>query len=91
MKRLAVFAGYGRRQAAPMARRRSRPEPGHGRGLRHQGQVHERLGHQLRRLEHIHDDDAALVVYCDVAIPGIGTAAGDKMLLPLSPLAGSGQ
>ena len=46
---------------------------------------------KLTSVENIDNNDPALVVYCDVAIPGIGTAAGDKMLLPLSPLAGSGQ
>lgn len=83
-------------------------------------------GHEalVRRLEHIHDDDAArrkdlekeladllpmgavvtltkledidtnapaLVVACDVSIPGFATAAGDKMLVPVSPLIGASQ
>ena len=46
---------------------------------------------KLTKVENIDNNAPALVVYCDVSIPGIGTAAGDKMLLPLSPLAGSGQ
>jgi hypothetical protein len=46
---------------------------------------------KLTKVENIDNNDPTLVVYCDVAIPGMGTAAGDKMLLPLSPLAGSGQ
>jgi len=46
---------------------------------------------KLTKVENIDNNDPSLVVYCDVAIPGIGTAAGDKMLLPLSPLAGSGR
>jgi hypothetical protein len=46
---------------------------------------------KLTKVENIDNNDPTLVVYCDVAIPGIGTAAGDKMLLPLSPLAGSGR
>ncbi|RPJ02263.1 MAG: DUF3857 domain-containing protein [Candidatus Aminicenantes bacterium] len=78
----------------------------------------------VRRLDHIHDDDAArrealekelgdllplgasakltgvenidnntpsLITHYEISIPGIGTAAGEKMLLPVSPLAGSGQ
>jgi hypothetical protein len=45
----------------------------------------------LTKVENIDNNDPALVVYCDVTIPGLGTAAGDKMLLPLFPLAGSGQ
>jgi hypothetical protein len=78
----------------------------------------------VRRLEHIHDDDAArrealekelgdllpmgatakvvklenldtndpsLIVTYEVALPGLATTAGDKTLLPLSPLAGAGR
>jgi hypothetical protein len=78
----------------------------------------------VRRLDHIHDDDAArrealekeladllpmgatarltkvenidsnapeLTVFYEVEIPGLAVAAGDKILLPLSPLAGAGR
>jgi hypothetical protein len=46
---------------------------------------------KLTKVENIDNNEPSLVVHCDVSIPGIGTAAGDKMLLPLSPLAGSGR
>jgi len=46
---------------------------------------------KLTKVENIDNNDPSLVVHCDVTIPVLGTAAGDKMLLPLSPLAGSGQ
>lgn len=83
-------------------------------------------GHEalVRRLEHIHDDDAArkkdlekelsdvlplgavvtmtklenidnsapsLIAHYDISIPGIATAAGEKMVLPVSPLIGTAQ
>jgi hypothetical protein len=46
---------------------------------------------KLTKVENIDNNDPTLIAYYDVVISGIGTAAGEKMLLPLSPLAGSGQ
>ena len=51
----------------PSGRRRRRPEPGHGRGVRHQGQVHERLGHQPLRFAPPGDHEAGHLL---VARPG---------------------
>jgi Transglutaminase-like superfamily/Domain of Unknown Function with PDB structure (DUF3857) len=43
------------------------------------------------KLENIDNNDPSLIVTYEVAMPGLATAAGDKTLLPLSPLAGAGQ
>lgn len=45
----------------------------------------------LMKLENIDNNAPALVARYDVSIPGIATVAGDRMLLPVSPLLGSGQ
>jgi hypothetical protein len=45
----------------------------------------------LTKLENIDNNDPSLVAHYDISIPGISTAAGDRMLLPVSPLLGSGQ
>ncbi|HSA95303.1 MAG TPA: DUF3857 and transglutaminase domain-containing protein [Acidobacteriota bacterium] len=46
---------------------------------------------RLTDVENIDNNEPALIVTCAVDIPGLATVAGDKTLLPLSPLAGSGQ
>jgi hypothetical protein len=46
---------------------------------------------RLTGVENIDNNETSLIVTCDVAIPGLATVAGGKTLLPLSPLAGSGQ
>jgi hypothetical protein len=46
---------------------------------------------KLTKLENIDTNAPELVVFYDVEIPGFAVAAGDKILLPLSPLAGAGQ
>jgi len=46
---------------------------------------------RLTGVENIDNNDTSLIVIYDIAIPGLATKAGDKTLLPLSPLAGSGQ
>jgi len=43
----------------------------------------------LTKLENIDNSAPDVVAHYEVAIPGIGTAAGEKMLLPVSPLLGS--
>jgi hypothetical protein len=45
----------------------------------------------MSKLDNIDNSYPALVVEYDVAIPGLATAAGDRMLLPASPLLGSRQ
>lgn len=45
----------------------------------------------LTGLEHAEDSTPALVVRYDVSIPGLATAAGDKVLLPVFPLGGAGR
>lgn len=45
----------------------------------------------LTKLENVDNSDPALVASFDVTIPGGATAAGDKILLPVSPLTGSAQ
>ena len=45
----------------------------------------------LTRLENIDNNDPSLVAHYDVTIPGGATAAGDKILLPVSPLTGAAQ
>ncbi len=45
----------------------------------------------LMKLENIDNNAPSLVAHYDVSIPGIATVAGDRMLLPVSPLLGSGQ
>jgi len=45
----------------------------------------------LTKLENIDNNAPALVAHYDVSIPGIATVAGDRTLLPVSPLLGSGQ
>jgi hypothetical protein len=46
---------------------------------------------KLTKVENLDNNDPSLFVSYEVSIPGLATAAGDKTLLPLSPLAGSGQ
>jgi hypothetical protein len=46
---------------------------------------------RLAKVENIDNNDPSLIVFYDVTIPGLATMAGDKTLLPLSPLAGAGQ
>jgi hypothetical protein len=46
---------------------------------------------KLTKVENIDNNDPSLIVSYEVSLPGLATAAGDKTLLPLSPLAGSGQ
>jgi hypothetical protein len=46
---------------------------------------------KLSRVENFDSNDPSLIVFYDVSIPGLATMAGDKTLLPLSPLAGAGQ
>jgi hypothetical protein len=45
----------------------------------------------MKRLENIDNSSPALVIEYEVALPGLGTAAGERMLLPASPLLGSDQ
>jgi len=45
----------------------------------------------LTKVENFDSNAPELIAHYDVAIPGFGTAAGEKMLLPVSPLAGPGQ
>ncbi|MGB8958671.1 MAG: DUF3857 domain-containing protein [Candidatus Aminicenantales bacterium] len=45
----------------------------------------------LTKVENFDNNDPALIANYDVSIPGIATVAGEKMLLPVSPLVGSGQ
>ena len=44
---------------------------------------------ELIKVDNIDNSDPCLVVSCKVAIPGLATVAGDKVLLPISPLAGA--
>ena len=46
---------------------------------------------KLIKVENIDNNAPSLIAHYEVSIPGIGTAAGEKMLLPISPLAGTGQ
>jgi hypothetical protein len=46
---------------------------------------------KLAKVENIDNNEPSLVARYDVSMPGIATAAGEKMLLPISPLAGAGQ
>jgi hypothetical protein len=46
---------------------------------------------KLTKLENIDNNDPRLIASYDVAITGFAMPAGDKILLPLSPLAGAGQ
>jgi len=46
---------------------------------------------RLTGVENIDNNDPALIARYEVSIPGLGTAAGEKTLLPISPLAGTGQ
>jgi hypothetical protein len=45
----------------------------------------------LTKIENIDNNDPALIATYEVSIPGIATPAGEKTLLPVSPLIGSGQ
>ena len=45
----------------------------------------------LTKVENFDSNSPELIAHYDVTIPGFGTAAGEKMLLPVSPLAGPGQ
>lgn len=45
----------------------------------------------LKKVESSDNSDPALIALYEISIPGFATAAGDKILLPVSPLAGSGQ
>ncbi len=45
----------------------------------------------LTKVENFDNNDPALIAHYDVSIPGIATVAGEKVLLPVSPLVGSGQ
>jgi hypothetical protein len=45
----------------------------------------------LTKVEHFDSNSPELIAYYDIAIPGFGIAAGEKMLLPVSPLTGPGQ
>ncbi len=45
----------------------------------------------MKKLENIDNNANAVVVEYDVAIPGLVTSAGDRMLLPASPLLGARQ
>ncbi len=45
----------------------------------------------IKQLDNIDNNAPSLVVQFDVSIPGVVTAAGDKMLLPASPLLGTKQ
>lgn len=42
-------------------------------------------------LENIDNNEPAVVVLCNVSIPGLAASAGDRMLLPASPLIGKGR
>ncbi len=46
---------------------------------------------ELKHLDNIANNDPNLVVQFDVSIPGIITSAGDRMLMPASPLLGTKQ
>jgi len=43
----------------------------------------------LTKLENIDNNEPALIAHYDVTVPGGATAAGDKILLPVSPLTGA--
>ncbi len=45
----------------------------------------------LTGVEHADDSAPALVLRYDVSLPGLATVAGDKVLLPVFPLGGTGQ
>jgi len=46
---------------------------------------------KLTKVENFDNNNPSLIATYDVSIPGLATVAGDKTLLPLSPLAGAGQ
>lgn len=48
-------------------------------------------GVTMKRLENIDNNTPSLVAQYDVTIPGLATSAGDRMLLPASPLLGTRQ
>jgi hypothetical protein len=45
----------------------------------------------MTKLENIDNGSQALIAFYDVTIPSAATVAGDKILLPLSPLTGAGR
>jgi hypothetical protein len=45
----------------------------------------------MKQLENIDNIAPSLVAHFDVSIPNVASAAGDRILLPVSPLLGSGQ
>jgi len=45
----------------------------------------------LTKVEDFDSSSPALIAHYDVVIPGLGTSAGDKTLLPVSPLLGPGR
>ncbi len=44
----------------------------------------------LTKVENLDNSGPALIIHCDVSIPGAATVAGDKVILPVSPLTGAG-
>lgn len=43
----------------------------------------------LTKVENFDNNDPAMIAYYAVSVPGFATAAGDKMLMPVSPLLGA--